>query len=307
VTDGERVIAFFGSAGLFCYDIEGKELWRRDLGKQAHIWGYGASPVLFQNLCILNFGPGERTFLIAVDKDTGRTVWQVDEPGGHFGDRKPGEEGNVWIGSWTTPIVVDAGERQELIMAFPGRVCALDPQTGREYWTCHGLNPLVYTSPLFSEGIVLIMGGFNGSTLAVKTGGMGDVTETRRLWRIPKTRQRIGSGVVHNGHVFILDEPGIAQCMELQTGKVIWDERLRGPGANGASWSSILLSGDKLYAMNQSGDTFILEASPQFRVLSTNSIGETTLASLAPAGGKLLVRTHTALWCIGDGGNAASQ
>jgi outer membrane protein assembly factor BamB len=226
----------------------------------------------------------------------------VDEPGGHFGDRKPGEEGNVWIGSWTTPIVIDTGEREELIMAFPGRVCAYHPLTGRQYWTCRGLNPLVYTSPLFSDGIVVAMGGFNGSTVAVRAGGTGDVTETHRLWQIPKTRQRIGSGVIRNGYIFVLDEPGIAQCAELQTGKVVWDERLKGPGANSASWSSLLLSGDKLYAINQSGDAFILEAAPSFRVLSTNSLGERTLASPAPADGELIVRTHQALWCIGGGG-----
>src|SRR5256714_14923645 len=89
VTDWERVIASFASAGLFCYDFDGKELWHRDLGKQRHIWGNGASPILHGDLCILNFGPGPRTFLIAVDKKTGKTVWQVDEPSGDSGEEKP--------------------------------------------------------------------------------------------------------------------------------------------------------------------------------------------------------------------------
>ncbi len=80
VTDGERVIAWFGSAGIYCYDLNGKELWRRDLGKQSHQWGYAASPIIYGDLCFLNFGPGERTFLIALDKKTGKTVWKVDVP-----------------------------------------------------------------------------------------------------------------------------------------------------------------------------------------------------------------------------------
>jgi len=86
------VIASFASAGLYCYDFDGKELWRRDLGKQAHIWGNGASPIIHGGLCILNFGPGERTFLVAVNKKTGATVWQVDEPGGNSGEEKTGRE-----------------------------------------------------------------------------------------------------------------------------------------------------------------------------------------------------------------------
>src|SRR5688572_27961779 len=92
VTDGERIIASFGSAGLYCYDFEGKELWHRDLGKQIHIWGNGSSPVLHGNACFLNFGPGERTFLIAVDKRTGKELWKVEESGGHSGEKQPNEE-----------------------------------------------------------------------------------------------------------------------------------------------------------------------------------------------------------------------
>src|SRR5438128_6062199 len=126
VTDGVRVLASFASAGLYCYDFQGQELWHRDLGKQAHIWGNGASPILHGELCILNFGPGERTFLIAVSKKTGETVWKVDEPGGSFGEEKPGQKRN-WVGSWTTPIVIQVNRREELIMNWPGRVAAYAP------------------------------------------------------------------------------------------------------------------------------------------------------------------------------------
>src|SRR5260221_1152346 len=199
VTDGERVIASFASAGLFCYDLDGRELWHRDLGKQAHIWGNAASPILHGNLCILNFGPGERTFLIALDKKTGKTIWQKDEPGGDSGEKKPGQDKPDWIGSCSTPTIVTVDGHEEMIMSFPKRVAAFDPRTGRELWTCRGLNPLVYTSPLYDDGVALAMGGFSGSALAVKVGGHGDVTETHRLWQIPKNKQRIGSGVISGG------------------------------------------------------------------------------------------------------------
>jgi hypothetical protein len=142
VTDGERVIASFGSAGLYCYDFKGREIWHRDLGQQRHIWGNAASPMLHGDLCILNFGPGERTFLIAVNKKTGQTVWQHDEPGGASGEKKQGQEKTDWSGSLSTPIVIRAEGREELIMSYPKRVVALEPQTGKELWTCGGLNPL---------------------------------------------------------------------------------------------------------------------------------------------------------------------
>ena len=155
--------------------------------------------------------------------------------------------------------------------------------------------------------IVVCMGGFNGSSLAVKAGGHGDVTETHRLWQHPKTKQRIGSGVIRDGHIYILDDPGVAECIELQTGKVVWEERLKGQGAKSDSWSSMVLSGDKLYVMNQSGDTFVLKASPKFELLSANPLGETTMASLAVSDGDIFIRTYNNLWCIADAKGLSSK
>jgi outer membrane protein assembly factor BamB len=295
VTDGERVIANFGSAGVWCFDFQGKELWHRDLGKQEHIWGGGTSPVLHGNLCFVNFGPGENTALVALDKKTGAIVWKREEPGGKFGHTSA-----EWLGSWSTPVVVRAGNADELIMTFPKRVAAFDPSSGEERWTCQGLNPLVYTSPLHHDGVIVAMGGFGGSALAVKTGGHGDVTETNRLWHQPKCRQRIGSGVIAGDHIYILDDPGIAECIELKTGKSIWEERLKGPGNTAQSWGSMVGADGRLYVVNQGGDAFVLKASPQFEVLATNSLGETTMGSIAVSDGELFIRTHDALWCIGS-------
>ena len=146
--------------------------------------------------------------------------------------------------------------------------------------------------------IIVAMGGFNGMSLAVKAGGTGDVTETRRLWHHPKTKQRIGSGVLHDGHIYILNDPGVAECFELETGRLVWEERLRGPAAKSDNWSSMVLADGKLYAVNQGGDAFVLKASPKFEVLATNSLGEATIASMAASDGDLFIRTHKALWCL---------
>jgi outer membrane protein assembly factor BamB len=204
----------------------------------------------------------------------------------------------------STPLVIKASGREELILTWPNRVVAFEPTTGRELWSCAGINPLVYTSPLYepSKEIVVAMGGYNGMALAVKAGGSGDVTESRRLWRHPKTKQRIGSGVIHDEYIYILNDPGVAECFELETGKSVWEERLRGPAATSDNWSSMVLADGKLYAVNQGGDGFVLKASPKFEVLATNSLGETTIASMAVSDGDLFIRTHKALWCFRESG-----
>lgn len=310
VTDGGRVIVSFASEGLFCYDFSGKELWQRtDLGRQNHIWGHAASPVIYKGLCFLNFGPGENTCLLAVDKLTGKTVWKNDEPGGDSGepkpapadapaDAKPAGRGN-WAGSWTTPVIIHEGGRDSLVMAWPGRVCSLDPATGGERWSCRGLNPLVYASPLEQDGIVVAMGGFGGMALAVRTGGAGDVTETQRLWHQPRSPQRIGSGVVHEGRIYIHDDPGLAMCLDLQTGATLWHERLQGPGKTGTNWSSVLLSEGKCYTITQGGDCFVFKADAKFELIAVNSLGERSNSSIVPSDGELFIRTHQALYCIG--------
>lgn len=297
VTDGERVYASFATGGLWCFDFSGKELWHRDLGKQRHIWGNAASPVLHGNLCILNFGPGERTFLVAVDKLTGKTLWQHDEPGGESGEKK-GDAKPVWNGSWSTPVAIRVADRDELLMTFPKRVLAFDPATGKELWTCAGLNPLVYTSPLFSDGIVVGMGGFGGMSVAVKPGGTGDVTATHRLWHHPRTKQRIGSGVIHDGHIYILNDPGVAECFELKTGKLVWEERIKGSTSSGENWSSLVLADGLLYALNRAGDCPVFKASPKFELVSLNPLGEPSNSSVAPSDGELFLRTYKHLWCI---------
>jgi len=299
VTDGERVVAWFGSAGVFCYDLQGKLLWKRDLGLQRHIWGYGSSPVLHGDLCFLHFGPGERSFLIAVNKTTGETAWRHDEPINRQGTAEAKFSNADYYGSWSTPLICELDDHSELVVSFPFRVCSFDAATGRQRWTCGGLNSLVYTSPVFAGGVVVAMGGFNGMSVAVKTGGSGDVTMENRLWRHPRTKQRIGSGAIHNGLIFIHNDPGIAECFDLQTGELEWEQRLRGDGSRATNWSSVMIADGLCYTMTQGGECFIFRAGPQFELVAVNSLGEPSNASIAPSDGQLFLRTDKHLWCIG--------
>lgn len=286
-TDGRIVVAWFGSAGLAAYDFSGQELWRRDLGIQKHTWGYGASPVLHGDRVFLNFGPGDRAFLIALDKHTGQTLWQVDAPAGEgqkFSNWSPAD----MYGSWSTPLV----QGDQLIVSWPRKVVAFDPAAGKVLWAADGLGDLVYPSPVQAGGAIVAMGGFGGPSVALRPGG-------ELLWRLPKSRSMIGSGVVRNGYLYVVDIGGIAECLELETGKVVWTQRLRGSGENNGVWSSPVLAGDTIYVMNKSGETFLFKAAPEFELLGSNPLGEASNSSVVISDGDLFLRTHAALWCIG--------
>lgn len=300
-TDGTRVIAWFGSAGLYCYDMAGKELWRRDLGTQKHIWGYGSSPVIHGDLCYLFFGPGERSFLIAVNVQSGETVWQHDEPINRKGTDEAPFASADFYGSWSTPVFRTVAGQDQLVFSFPFRVCGFDPLTGKELWSSSGINALVYTSPLISDDVVVAMGGYNGMALAFRASSdaNGELSQASRLWRHNKTKQRIGSGAIHDGHIYIHNDPGIAECFELASGKLLWEERLSGTGTKGTNWSSVMIGGGNCYTLTQGGDCFVFRASPKFELVSVNALDEASNSSVAASHGQLFIRTHQHLWCVG--------
>lgn len=295
-TDGERVVVSFASAGMFCYDFDGKELWKRtDLGTWEHAFGSGASPVLYGSLAILWCGPNEgkgRNFLLAVDKKTGKTIWDHDE----------------FCGSWSTPLIAKLRDRDHLLLAMSrdvkgqpdaktGYLKGFDPQTGKELWHCRGIDSYVYSSPLFGNGIAVSMSGYGGAALAVKLGGRGDLTKAR-LWRHPRNIQRVGSGVLVGKHVYLIEENGVPRCYELETGKEVWQVAER-PG--GTTWGSLVHADGRLYALMRDGRTLVFAASPTYRLLAVNPLGrgEQTNSSVAICNGELFLRTSKNLYCIG--------
>lgn len=293
VTDGQAVYAHFASAGVLACDLAGKKLWQRDLGPVLHKWGNGSSPILFQNLLILFHGPGEPSRLMALDKHTGKTVWQKDETAIN----------SPIFGSWSTPLVLQVGQRHELIFPLPGDRIGGDgefkgynPATGKELWRCQGLGTEIYAMPVMSPAGDMVVGisGHNGPLVAVKPGGQGDVTASHRLWRAAgKNPQRIGSGVIHQGRLYLADAPGFIQCLDARNGETLWKERLPGN-----LWGSLLLADNRLYLTNLEGTTYVLAAGPKFELLAENPIKEPTYAALAVSNGALFLRTHAHLYCI---------
>jgi outer membrane protein assembly factor BamB len=334
VTDGERVIAYFGSAGVYCYDSAGRELWRRDVGQVDSWQGSGSSPILYKDLCILNAGPGTEAALVAMNKQTGEVVWKVTppatppKPAVAAEAPKPGEPRKAadrprptgfdnammsadprgaggYLGSWSTPVVHRAGDRDELVVVHAFQVTAYEPMTGKELWTCKGLPEQAFASPAIGDGVLVasghrVTGGGTRVTAVKLTPGMaGDVTDTHRLWQADLPKDCVGSGVVAAGHAFLPTQFGSLVCYDVRTGKRIWDKRLEGTGDKNGTWSSVVLAGDRLMIPNHSGQVFVLKAAPQFEVLATNVVGEeTTCASLAVSEGQVFLRTYDALWCL---------
>ncbi len=293
-TDGAAVYAHFASAGVLACDLDGKRLWHRDLGPVLHKWGNGPSPVLYKDLLIVFQGPGEPTFLTALDKRTGRTVWKKEETAIN----------SPIFGSWSTPVVVRVGGRDELIVPLPGdriggdgAFKACDPATGKELWRCAGLGNEIYAMPTVSPAgdVVVGISGHNGPLLAVRPGGRGDVTATHRLWRqAGKNPQRVGSGVIHEGRLYLADAPGLVECLDARTGEALWKERL-----GGNLWGSLLLGDGKLYVTSLEGETFVLGAGEKFKLLARNDLREPTYAAPAASGGELFLRTWEHLYCVG--------
>jgi outer membrane protein assembly factor BamB len=299
VTDGERVIAWFGSAGLWCWSLDGKEQWHIDFGRQDHIWGYGSSPVLHGGLCILNFGPGKGSFVVAVDKRTGKEAWRFAVPDPAVKEGPGG--GADFSGSWNTGVIARIGANEQFLVALPGAVFGLDLKTGKEMWHCNGLNALAYSEPVVGDGVIAGFGGYSGFSIGVKAGGTGDVTGTHRLWQEKKNPQRIGSHLAAGAHAYLVGEPGVVQCIELATGKTLWQERMQAPSGRVGTWSSLLRSGEHIYAVTQNSDVIVFKASPaKYEQIAVNSLGDgLTNSSLAVSDGELFLRTHRHLWCIG--------
>ncbi|MFN0068887.1 MAG: PQQ-binding-like beta-propeller repeat protein [Limisphaerales bacterium] len=291
-TDGERVVCWFGTTGVVAFDLQGNLLWRTDLGVQDHQFGYGASPVLHGGLVFLNFGPGPREFVAALDAKTGAEKWRVES-------KTPGAD-DIY-GTWSTPFLVKHAGQEQLLVALRDYFAALEPATGREIWHSAGLGPQAKTSPVAGGGIALISGDLQSAEIAVQLGGTGDVRASHRLWRETPPRRRVATGVIVDGHCFGARVNGILDCVTMAEGEEAWAERAGGAAANSPVWASpvYVQPAGLVYYVNQGGDTVVVRATPKaFERVEVNSVGETSNASLAISRGQVFLRTHQALWCF---------
>jgi outer membrane protein assembly factor BamB len=295
-TDGRRVYSFFGSTGLFCHDMAGKQLWRAELGNLDHQWGTAASPVLHGNLVIQLCDAEKDSTIAAFDKESGRSVWRTPRPSN---------------GCWSTPVVVQANvgasQRTELVVngassRFPDerQVIAYDPDDGRELWQVQGTTELVTPTILQGDGLVFSTSGRNGPILAIRPGGSGDVTKTHVAWKLDRGGPYIPTGLVYHGRLYVLNDAGVFTCYDPATGKVVWKDRLRGTFT-----ASLVAADDRIYAVDERGVVYVAAAADRFEILAENAMEDRVLATPAIAGGELFLRTESCLYCI-PGAKAAS-
>lgn len=285
-TDGRTVYAFFGRSGVFAYRLDdGEPLWRAEVGDGTHAWGSGTSPILFENLLIVNASV-ESESVVALDKKTGEEVWRV-----------PGMKS-----SWSTPLVVDLPDgSHELVVSSHGKIRGIDPATGKELWECAGVPDYVCPAVTAHEGIVYVTGGRKPYTVAVRAGGRGDVTGTHVLWELRET-PKVATPLYHDGHLFWLDQRGMATCVDAKTGEVVYKERMDISGKGDRVYASPVLVDGKLFCVTRADGTIVLAAGPEFRQLAHNDLGDPSVFNATPVpldDGRLLVRSDRFLYCLG--------
>jgi outer membrane protein assembly factor BamB len=283
-SDGQRIYCFFGKSGVFAFDLAGKQVWQADVGDGLNGWGSAASPVLFENLLLVNASVESKS-LVALDRTSGKEIWRA---------RGINE-------SWNTPVLAKTRDGQtELLVAIMGKVLGLDPRSGKELWSCETDIPwYMVPSAVVEEGVSYWIGGRSGGALAVRLGGRGDVTDTHRLWQ-GKNNSNVPSPLVHQGHMYwASDRAGIVYCANVATGDTVYEERL--PRADQFYASPILADG-KIYYLGRNGRMFVVAASPVFKLLATNDLGDRSMFNASPvvADGRLLIRSGKFLYCVDE-------
>ena len=295
VTDGDAVYCFFGKSGVHAFDMGGKPLWNTSVGTSSgnRRWGSAASPILFGDLIIVNASEESRA-VIALDKKTGKQVWKA--------------EGRNLELCYATPVINEiVGKKPELVLALPGEIWGLNPLTGGLKWFASTrLTGNVSPSVCITEDLAIAFGGYpNTASVAVKTGGSGDVTGSGIVWTGNKSSY-VPSGVVKGKHLYWVNDRGLATCAETATGKVLYQERIGLGGGESASrpvYGSTVLAGDTLYSVTRQGGVFVWKAAETFTKVGLNKIeGDETdfNPSLAISDNKLFLRSNKAIYCIGS-------
>ncbi|MFN2444975.1 MAG: PQQ-binding-like beta-propeller repeat protein [Vicinamibacterales bacterium] len=288
VTDGERVYASFGGNGLAAFDLDGRLVWHRTFGPINNYHGAAGSPILYKDRIFLyqDHQPtsAQRGFVAAFDRKDGRTLWQSERA--------------ETVG-WGTPVVVRVDNHDELIVSGQRRVAAYDPDSGRELWTVRGNTFEVIPTPVVGHGFVFCSSGRAGPTFAIKPGGRGDVTQSHVVWSTAKGSPFVPSGIVHGDLLYLVnDMQSILTVYEAASGAFVYQSRLGAATREGFSASPVVV-GDKLFFTNDEGETFVVQAGRQFKLLHTSSLGERTLASPALVDGVWYWRTASKLVAIG--------
>jgi len=285
-TDGQHVYAYFGNHGVLAVDFDGKAVWHRSLGSFNAFHGTACSPLLYRDRLILvqdqRGSPG--SFIFALDRQTGRELWRTPRA--------------AKVG-WNSPIAIRVGERDEIVFSGQKQVQAYDPATGKELWSVRGNTTEVIPTPVVGHNLIFCSSGRTGPTLAIRGGGSGDVTDTHIVWQIPKGSPFVPSPVLDGDYLYTVnDMAAIATCFEARSGNLIWQGRLGRARREGFSASPVAVAG-RIFFTNDDGETFVLKAGREFRLLHVNRLNEQVWASPALVDGRWYFRGAKHLIAIG--------
>lgn len=287
ITDGKHLYVSFGSRGIYCYDLNGKLIWEKDLGVQMRMrlqFGEGSAPALDKGRIFLTFDQEGGSFFIALDKRTGKQLWRAerDEPS-----------------SWSTPLVIEHGGRRQVIVSATRKVRSYDVETGKLIWECAGLGSNVISAPVYQEGVVFVMSGHRDPKLmAIKLGKEGDLSGTDAvLWSHTRGISYTLSPVLHEGKLYVVTDSGQVSSFNLTTGEPYYHQ-VRLPRPYNFKASPVGANG-KLYLASEEGDVLVVKLGEKFEVVATNTLADQVfIASPVIAGGQLFLRSQNSLYCI---------
>jgi outer membrane protein assembly factor BamB len=286
VTDGERVYAWFGTGQLVALDLEGELLWQKHVAKEYAPfeipWGHSSSPTLYQDLLILLCDHEPASYLLALDKRTGRERWKTDRGKG--------------LRSYSTPTVVTGPAGDELVVNSSEKLEGYDPKTGKPLWFLVEPNQFPIPVPSFSDGVIYTSRGYrSGPYMAIRPGARGDLKGSEHLlWHVPTGAPYVSSIVHYQGVIYMASDAGVVQAIDASSGERLFQ------GRTGGVFSAAPVAGDgKIYFVSETGEAIVIAAKREFEVLATNPMTARFLASPAISGGQIFLRSDDRLIAVG--------
>ncbi len=282
--DGSRLYVSLGKTGLFCFDLEGNQLWTADLGRGFHNWGSAGSPVLHQGRLFAN-ATIESQSLFAFDPKTGEVQWRV----------------RPVISSWSTPVIAKLDDgAEELIFSVKGKLLGLDPANGETLWTAKNEQSYAAPSPVTEGDVVYsVYGGRPSVLMAVRAGGRGDVSESRLLWKAQGVGSGITSPVLVGDFLYAVSERGVLGSVSAKTGEVLSRERLASSGSP-QIYASPVAVGDRLFIVTREDGVFVTTTGAHPKVLAHNQLEDASIFNATPAvsNGQMFLRSDQYLYCV---------
>ncbi len=288
VTDGEHVFAFFGSRGIFCYDLDGQLVWQKHFGQMRKLgqFGEGTAPVLHADRLILKFDHEGASFIVTLDKRTGEEIWRAER-----------DE----VSSWSAPLVVEYEGRTQVVVAATTRVRSYDLETGALIWESAGLGLNVVPNPVHQGDMVYVMSGFLAPNLmAIRLGHEGDLTGSDAIvWTNRRGNSYTPSPLLHDNQLYVLTDNGILRNWNATTGESNYPARL--PRPSNFKASPVGTTGN-LYLASEQGQVIVLRMGKIYEVLATNTLEDASfIATPAIVDGEIFLRSWSSLYCISEG------